>query len=269
MPPFDLLMWRQNNETHAKHRCPIFNVPGVGPRSLAPDTLHALNLGVDKAYCQAVLWSLIDDNAYGVPATTVEVRVELSVKCIRRDLFAWYAYQKKTRPGHVIHELTDFTPAMLGSSTDRALSTKAAETATLVEFCAEVVRAHANALGPVGVALAELDDALRGVRDLCKAAGPVLTVAEAQHLIDLAKRAASLREPAGIDFTPKWHIMLHLVCDAYWRGNPRAYATFADEGINGFLAQLAACCHSLTWHKSVLANFRLAITRGPVGRKRR
>ena len=77
-----------------------------------------------------------------------------------------------------------------------------------------------------------------------------------------------LREPAGVPFTPKWHLMLHLACDSLWRGNPQTYGTFMDENLNGFLGKLAAHCHRTSWYKSVLGNFRMTITRGHAGRRR-
>jgi hypothetical protein len=47
-PPFEVMFWRSANETIAKHRNPLFSVPGVTISSFAIDALHTLHLGVWK-----------------------------------------------------------------------------------------------------------------------------------------------------------------------------------------------------------------------------
>ena len=263
--PCDLLFWRPRSETLSKHRCPLFAVPGVSLKTLAPDTLHTLHLGCFKAFCQTTLWLLVDTNAFQVNATTAESRLELSVMSLRHELFAWYSEHRGQRQ---LYELTDLTPPMLGTSAHPHLSTKAAETGTLAEFCVDLLKQRGGRLGGQGAALLALGEALLELRRLCRECPRRLAVAQADALAGVAKRAAMLREPAGVPFTPKWHLMLHLACDSLWRGNPQTYGTFMDENLNGFLGKLAAHCHRTTWYKSVLGNFRMAITRGHAGRRR-
>ena len=60
-----------------------------------------------------------------------------------------------------------------------------------------------------------------------------------QTLVDLAKRATVLAEPAGVPKSPKFHLMLHIAHRAGHKGNPYAYHTFLDEDYIGRLAKVA------------------------------
>ena len=270
-PPFRVLFWRQDNEALCKHRCPLFRVPGVSLQSLAPDTLHTLHLGVFKGFCATVLWAVILADALGTGAGNADVRLHLATARLRHDLFAWYAAVKAARPLEHIYELQNLTPSMLGSAQHQTISSKAAETGTLLEFCHVLCLQHGDALGEQGPALQEVGSSLVAMRDLMRYSPRKLSVAAAQRLFDLAKRAFTLRLQTSIPMVPKWHLMLHLAADSYWRGNPQFYSTFADEGANGMLSKICAACHRSTWFRSVLVNWRLASSyvRGATRSRRR
>ena len=233
--------------------------------SLAPDVLHTINLGVLKSFCMTVIWACISRDVWQVGATHADARAQLSVQRLRHSLFAWYRNERHRNPDRALYELQDLTLRMLGRATKPQLSTKAAETGTLCEFCAQLVREHQDALGEQGAALAHVGTSLLEVRRILSAKRHRLDVATAQALVDAAKGAAAAREDAGIPFTPKWHLMMHLVCDVAWRGGPQVYATWFDENLNGFLGSLAKRCHRLTWHRSVLAYFKKGVTEGGAG----
>ena len=84
----------------------------------------------------------------------------------------------------------------------------------------------------------------------------VLPPGELQRFVDATVTAFQHRAAAGIPRTPKWHLMLHVAARARRAGNPRFYHTFMDEDYNGKVAKMAAAGHRLTWHKTLLANFR-------------
>ena len=254
-PPFTAMFWRHTNDTLAKHRCLLFSTPGVSIRSLSIDALHTLHLGVWKNFCCSAMWQCIEADAWNVGSNHADVRESLSVQRLRSDLFAWYAAQKERRPGKELYELGDLTLKMLGSRTHHALATKAAETGTLLEFCTSLVHKHVERLGAAGPALVRVGDALVRMKKIMRSSGVRMAPDHCQELIDCAKRALALREAARIPLKPKWHLMLHLLGQAFRKGNPKSYSTFVDESLNGVLAKLAAGCHSLTWHRSVLAHF--------------
>ena len=256
-PPFSALFWRPSNETICKHRCPLFNIPGVSLNTLAPDALHTLYLGVYKSVCIAIFWSIILSDALEV-GLTAEVRFEHTVMRIRHELWTWYKVKRRERPGEKFYELSDFTPNMLGTATHRCLSTKAAETGTLLEFARDLAHRLVHRLGETGPHLVRAANALVEMRDIMRFSSRCLTSAACQKLVDLAKIASSCRPLAGIPFTPKWHLMMHCVGQARVKGNPHFYTTFTDEGVNGMLAKVCAACHRGTWHRSVFINFAIA-----------
>ena len=168
----------------------------------------------------------------------------------------WYKHKHQTDPYGTIFPVSDMTVGMIGTRAHPTLATKAAETGTMVEFVRDEVAAHSAVLGDQGQALRRLGDALVDFLRVVRTSPRRLSAEQAQSLVDCAKRAFALREAAGVAPIPKWHLMLHLVCKAYFHGNPAYYATFLDESHNGALANMARTSHRLTWHRSLLAAFR-------------
>ena len=62
-----------------------------------------------------------------------------------------------------------------------------------------------------GEALADIGNALVQLQDTMRAEGRVMSVAARQTMVDAMTRAYVLRAQAGIPFTPKWHLALHVV----------------------------------------------------------
>ena len=255
-PPYHVLFWRPSNETICKHRCVLFNVPGVTLYGLSLDTLHTMNLGVYKSYCCVAIWCCLEKDVFETGAATADVRIALGVARFREALLSWYKRKHAANPHESLHRLDDLTVKRLGTAANPRLATKAAETATLLEFARDLCRDHEAKLGDQGTALRTLGDALVQFRELLRSNPRRLSQHQTQELVDLAKRAFVLREYAGIPPTPKWHLMLHIASRARRDGNPAWYATFLDESLNGNLAAMAKGCHRRTWHTSLLAAFR-------------
>jgi hypothetical protein len=268
--PCWVLFWRPGSQTVALHRNPIFG-PGTHTttRRLALDTLHCLNLGVYKAYCMTVLWRLILSNVWQVHCNTQDVLIQLSVLRMKQELFAWYKQEKKTTGARHIQELQDLTTRMLGTAGKHSLATKAAETGTLIKFCVDMVKRNILTLGPTAQALDQVGEALLRLQTTMRENDRAMSPRAVQILVDAAKRAFLLREQAGITWTPKWHMMIHLVCRAGISGNPTYHATFVDEGWNGRLAACAGKCHRMTWHRRVMASFRWLASAAGLCRSRR
>ena len=93
----------------------------------------------------------------------------------------------------------------------------------MLEFLAEAMAKYQNKLGERGEALHELGKSLIELKRVYHESGWRLNVSEANRISTAGTRAAMLREAAGVPFTPKWHMMLHLVNDSLWKGNPQLY----------------------------------------------
>ena len=89
--PVHAIFWRRSMETGARHRNPLFEVPGMTPeRCLAGDVLHCLHLGVLQGYCKVAFHKWLDAGCWGVRETTKEEKHVVGVLCLRAELFHWY-----------------------------------------------------------------------------------------------------------------------------------------------------------------------------------
>ena len=267
VPPCDIIFWRPANQTICSHRCPLFFARGVGVESCAIDGLHTLNLGPYKDFCVSAIWATIDHNIWNVKPTAPSLMVEACTHLIRRDLFAWYSSQRSA--GIDTCELQDLTISMLGTHSDRYLSTKGAETGTLLRYCAQLVGRNVSKLGTCGPYLQLVGDSLCRVQHIFKISPTVMPPANIQTAVDAYKTALKHRENAGIAFKPKWHLATHLVSRCHSHGNPSRYSAFFDESCNSLLKKVAAKSHRMTWHRSVLSAMRWITRKTDVCKKRR
>ena len=178
----------------------------------------------------------------------------------RQELFQWYKDQARLHPDKLLQRLQDLRPTMLGKPNERCLSTKGAETGTLLSFCRDLALRHGKKLGEPGRNLLAMGNDLIAAKQIFASSQRVLTANALQALCDQARRAFALREAAGVPWQPKFHLYLHLCERARFHGNPQFYTTFADEGYNGRLSMLASQLHRLTFFRRVLANFRVSFS---------
>ena len=270
-PPFQCLFWRRGRQTFVNNRNPLFGAAaGLSVASIHLDTLHCLHLGVYRDYCTQALWSLILSDSWSTKAKGQDSLIASSVQSCRKELWAWYKAMREAYPERKLNQLEDLRVEMLGKNTKRKLSTKAAETATLLGYCVWAVRTHLCHLPPEqGKYMLAVGEALLGARDLMASGPRRLSVGDLRQLADYARRAFALRERAGIPFVPKWHLLLHLCCRAHKDGNPYFYSTYVDEDYNGKLANIASTSHRMTWFKRVLAGFRHIYSKRTLLKRRR
>jgi len=180
-----------------------------------------LNLGVFKTFCWATLWAILDHDALKIGSgVTMDVRRKLTVERLRGLLFAWYSRREKTHPLSKIQKLSDLTLPMLGNPDSVSLSTKAAETGTLVHFCVDLLREYRSGMGARAPALLKVGESLEAIQEILHTSPRVMSASAMQSFVDHCKKVMTLAESAGMPKTPKFHLMLHLVCNAQKRGNP-------------------------------------------------
>ena len=92
---------------------------------------------------------------------------------------------------------------MLGSPENQWLATKAAETGTLIQYCRDAMRELGSPCGVRGKYLLAVTDALVEFRDVQRCEPRIMFSVGLQRLVDLAARAFSLREEAGIHWSPE------------------------------------------------------------------
>lgn len=255
--PARLLFWRVSEEGLTKHRNPIFEPNTLlTPSALCIDEMHTMHLGVFQVYTLGVLWRVIEADAFhlgsGLGDEAGHARTALR---LRRELFDWYADQKRRFPEKPVYELADFNLKVLGSKAKPHLTAKAAESGSLLEFSVDICRRFQHAL-PQGAALLKAGEALVSYLRITRSAGERMNVRERQGLFDAVVTFLTLRETAGLPWKPKMHLMVHLAHQAGRFGNPLAVATWHDESLNRSLASVCRTAHAAVWHKRVLATFR-------------
>ena len=74
--------------------------------------------------------------------------------------------------------------------------------------------------------------------------GSVLIQPRNQELLNTWKKHMAIMQPFGEEyFTPKHHLMFHLILRTSYHGNPWDYHTFWDESLNKELKQVCRLCH--------------------------
>jgi hypothetical protein len=157
--PVDICFWRRSKETLVRHRCPMMDIPGCSPTSLMIDTLHCLFLGVVPRFLEAAIWLCIVSNVWQVDATHTATRDQLCIQRCRAELFDWYRRKARTS-GARVTELSDLTPAMLGTRGSHSFSPKGAEARWLLPFVNELLAKHRASLPATATAMIECGSTL-------------------------------------------------------------------------------------------------------------
>ena len=110
--PINLTFWRVR-QIRVKHRNPLFNrQTGITPFLIAPDQLHALNLGTLQKFSQELLWSMMLSSVFG-SRRGVEQKTFVEECCIlvRAQLTAWEYKFNKAHPTHKPSTIQQITSA--------------------------------------------------------------------------------------------------------------------------------------------------------------
>ena len=140
--PLDIIFWRRDNESVARHRNPLFSRElGVTPsRSLVVELLHAVFLGVLLIWCRVAVWALIVGGVYGHSGGGGENIIAVML-VLRSRLMQFYPQHERLNQ-EVLTRVADLTPSMLGSVNNPTLKTKGAETWGLALFLIAELRTH-------------------------------------------------------------------------------------------------------------------------------
>ena len=256
--PVELTFWRRHTIgkacTDLAHRNnPLFSydICGSIQNVLRVDLLHTLYLGVMVHYVGATIWKLIQANAMGINSGSVDIIRVQSCARLRSHLFQWYDSVKLDKT----YRLGDFTIKMIGSVPGGQLTTKAAETAPLVNWCCQLCDdfpdfPHSAILKRAGLQLKEY---IRLVRESPERPSPL----QCQQMFDCFILHTKYLERSDVGMLPKHHAWGHVVMDTAEVGNPRTFSCFLDESINCIVARIAEKCHRLTFEVSIFR--RLAV----------
>ena len=135
----------------------------------------------------------------------------------------------------------------------------AAETRHCLPFFVEFVRGRLNAFKNVcdGVSLLASGEALLEWMAIVKREPRRLSPTAHRNLCDAASRFIYAASSAGVAAKPKQHMFMHLNLDSAFKGNPRFYQTYYDEGLNRVITSIASASHRRTMERRLFAKFRM------------
>lgn len=254
--PFEVRFWRVSEETLVKHRCPLYSErSGIGPELICIDEMHTLHLGIFQDFILTVIWNIFDADVWRLKGTlSDDAYLAHAALVLRGRLFQWYRDEKRRFPEKPLYELPDLTLANLGTRDRPALSSKAAESGTLVAFAFHLASVHRESLSR-GPALVQAGRGLMDYLRITRSEPLRMRAACRQALSDAIGRFVFNREAAGIPFKPKAHLAVHMIADSHRFGNPYCTGTWLDEGLNRQLAAVCATAHPAVWSQRVLASF--------------
>ena len=254
--PFTCIFWRPGNESLAKHRCPLMDEGiGITIETLMIDVLHTLYLhGVYARFCAVLFMTLLRGDAWRVGgAQTEEVMLKRGISRLRTDLFSWYTNMSGRRD---IYKLQDLSLGMIGPRRLPEMTTKAAETGTLMEFAVFLVNEKRMFLPE-----ATWEPFLLAGRSLLRyheimRTGPKkFTDGQQSDFVNEFRRYIVYSKLAGAPPTPKLHLAMHVTHRAGRNGNPKYYGVLLDEHLNGRMADIGQGAHRSTFYMRLLSQF--------------
>lgn len=115
-------------------------------------------------------------------------------------------------------------------------------------------------LGPDGELFVRLGRLLHRVRSVLNECGELVPPGRQQELLDLWKSYLTMARPLG-SFTPKAHLMIHMILRASALGNPTSYSTFLDESLNSRLKSVLRFVHQANFERLGLLKLNEALSR--------
>lgn len=257
--PFPCVFWRTTEETLSRHRNPVFDdslgVTITG--SLTIDTLHAQYLGNIHGLCKLILWKLLRSGLWGELGTQ-DQQVAIAMLALSREISAFYK-QRRREKKRKLTCIQALNKRLLGAPSEPTLKTKGAETWGLLLFLTHTLRRHMHRLPPDFAPLLEAATCLENLMQIFDE-GPVrLPDATVQRCWELYARFCEMTDHLDELLLPKRHLFAHLLEGLGFRGNPKFYANWRDEGLNKLLR--SSCRHQSqsTFDSSILVRMDILL----------
>jgi hypothetical protein len=251
--PATVTFWRSREESITRHRNPMFcssTVTGLGLSSLTVDLLHAVYLGVMNRYCAVVLWFLFGSDVFGTVGTAEE-NLQAAVLIMKSQLMAFYTNFQRANPTRVLTRVGDLTTKMVGTKWNPKCKTKGAETLGMALFLTDMLQRYAVRLGNDGKRLERAGSALLRMVDIWDSCGRVMEATASRAAFEQYQTHMTCMEPDDM-FTPKHHILFHLLYRSGQLGNPRYYASWQSEAKNKLLKSSCRAVSQATFEATVL-----------------
>ena len=255
--PCRVLFWRRSRETLCTRRSPLFNPRiGITPgRIIAICALHTLLLGPMLSWGKVALWLLLLSGVWGRLEASSEARLKIAILNTRTALMHWYGQEQ--RAGRIHTRIDYISTKMIGTITKPILKLKAMEGYGFSQFLVHCLGTY-NVDGGKEILLA--GQLLVRLVETMKTAPARLTLEMRVELLSLWKQNISIISDLGI-YTPKHHLVFHMIIRSDLHGNPWLDATFIDESLNKELKQCCRLSHQVTFEWSVLVKVEEVLKR--------
>ena len=254
--PAVITFWRKSLDTLTRHRNPLFcDATGLSPkRAMTIDTLHALYLGVLNTWAKTAVWYLLLSGIFG-HLHYADENLRAAVLVLRNSLIAWYKQRRADHPHESLTEISDLTVKMVGSRQEPKLKTKGAETWAFSLFLIDQLRKLGHVTGPDHVRLLHAGECLQRMVQIWGAYSWTIPAVEQEQLFASYNMHIALMATFDV-YTPKHHIIYHLLEKTDYQGNPREYACWLDESLNRLLKGACRNVSQATFEQSVLLAMR-------------
>ena len=192
-------------------------------------------------------------------ASDSKERLRLSICKLRGELWSWYGTRSRTHPHEKLTRLADVTEKMFGKRTSKTCKLKGAEQWAFMLYLLDVMYRPAtrNKLGSNAEALIGAAEALVNFMDIVHKSPVQMSGPQVAALLEEWKRHMALIRRLDVSiFTPKHHLMVHLILRAIFQGNPSFAAVWRDEGYNKNLKQCLRNVHQMNFESRGLIKFK-------------
>ena len=157
---------------------------------------------------------------------------------------------------------------MLGTATHQKLKLKAGETWGLSLYLLHVLNVHPARIEDQH-RLLEAGRCLEELVQVFNACGSGMSAGHIQTAFDKFLRHMTLTESDDELLIPKRHMVLHMLRDIPWLGNPKYYASWEDASLNKTLQKCCGRISQVTSEASILVSMRKVLAAQSRKRKQR
>jgi hypothetical protein len=222
-----------------------------------------------KALVKFLCWFVLDAALFGKHGTQEET-FGVNLSALSAALHAWYPARHKLDPREKLTRVHDLTVKVVGTPSERKMGTKGAETYGLLVFFAGLLRIHVARLPAQAGHLADAASSLVRIIEIFKENGVNFKDAPLQECFDCMHTLYARTEDLVPDMeTPKRHLVVHLLHEISWFGNPSAYSCFYDEWLNKMLKEYLRTVSQATFEPFVLLRMRDGLSKEAATLKRK
>ena len=179
-----------------------------------------------------------------------------NMSAMSKDLDAFYKSHAKAHPLKPITPVNRIDHHLVGTNSERKMTSKGAQTHGLMLFMAYFLEKHLARFSPEARLLLDAVRACLRMVEIWRENKFNVEIGPIQECFDCLNQAYSKTEHIEELNTPKKHLCVHLVYDMQYFGNPRFYSNFFDESLNKLLKSFCRLVSQGTFESFLLLRMR-------------